>query len=345
MVITDIQQVCVHGVGNKLSGEPNTYSKTPFKIASYQINNLLLKYFTASFKSEEFYNLYHDSSLQLNEVYSYVNDIFANPDNLFAQSINIAKHLFEQTSHPKIKAGEFYVVYFKDCLIENEKVDAVGLFKSENREAFLKVFLENGNYHINGEEGININKLDKGCIIFNTTPDEGYLVALVDNPQKGSETQYWKDDFLNVRQRRDNYHQTQNLLTLCKNFVVEKLPTEFEANRADQADMLNKSVKFFKDNETFVMDEFTGEVMQNPEVIEAFNKYKHQFAEEHDMEIADEFDVSAAAVKKQQRVFKSVIKVDKNFHIYVHGNREYIERGYDEETGMYYYKVFFKEEA
>ncbi|MEI6123163.1 MAG: nucleoid-associated protein [Bacteroidota bacterium] len=344
MTITEIRQICIHGIGNKVSDEPNFYTKSAFKVTDYEINQLLLKYFTGSFKTEEYYNLQHDSSLKLNEIYTYVSDIFENPDNLFAQSINITKHLYEKTTHPKIKSGELYVVYFKDCIIENEKTDAVGMFKSENRESFLKVFVENGNYEINSEEGINISKLDKGCIIFNTSKEKGYLISLVDNPSKGSETQYWKDDFLHVSPRNDNYHQTQNLLSLCRNFVIEKLPTEFEASKADQADMLNKSVKFFKENDTFVMDDFTEEVMQNPNVIDAFNKYKHQFSSERDIDIADEFDISASAVKKQQRVFKSVIKLDKNFHIYVHGNREYIERGFDEALGMYFYKVFFKEE-
>ena len=204
---------------------------------------------------------------------------------------------------------------------------------------------QGGNFTINRDEGISLSKLDKGCIIFNLEKEEGYLTLLVDNAGKGGETQYWKNDFLNLRPRNDNYHQTQNLLSLCKNFVIEKLPTEFEASKADQADMLNKSVKFFKENETFAMDEFTGEVMQNPDVIKAFNDYKHQFVQERDIEISDEFDISSQAVKKQQRVFKSVIKLDKNFHIYVHGNREYIERGFDEEAGMYFYKVFFKEES
>jgi hypothetical protein len=44
-------------------------------------------------------------------------------------------------------------------------------------------------------------------------------------------------------------------------------------------------------------------------------------------------------------MFKSVLKLDKNFHIYVHGNRQLIERGYDDEKGMNYYKVFFNNEA
>ncbi len=42
---------------------------------------------------------------------------------------------------------------------------------------------------------------------------------------------------------------------------------------------------------------------------------------------------------------RSVLKLDKNFHIYIHGDRELIERGYDEEKGKSFYKVYFEEES
>lgn len=42
---------------------------------------------------------------------------------------------------------------------------------------------------------------------------------------------------------------------------------------------------------------------------------------------------------------RSVIKLDKNFHIYVHGGEKMIRKGYDAETGMSYYQIFFKEES
>jgi len=44
-------------------------------------------------------------------------------------------------------------------------------------------------------------------------------------------------------------------------------------------------------------------------------------------------------------VFKSVIKLDKNFHIYVHGDRELIEKGYDEAMGKHFYKIYFDVEV
>ena len=49
-------------------------------------------------------------------------------------------------------------------------------------------------------------------------------------------------------------------------------------------------------------------------------------------------------MKHYTRVFRDVIKLDKNFHIYVHGDNQYIKKGYDEVTGTHYYQLFFKEE-
>ena len=93
------------------------------------------------------------------------------------------------------------------------------------------------------------------------------------------------------------------------------------------------------------MEEFTNEVMQAPELIDTFKDYKQQYEQEFDITIADEFNISDNAVKKQARIFKSVIKLDKNFHIYVHGSRQNIQKGYDEDTGMHFYQLFYNEEA
>ncbi len=256
--------------------------------------------------------------------------------------VSLAKHLYEQSTHPKIKGGEFYTVYFKDYILDGEVVDAIGLFKSENKDTFLKVFPSGEDFEIESQQGININKLDKGCLIFNTERENGYVVAVVDNTNKGVEAQYWMDDFLHIRQRKDEYHNTQNILSLCKNFVKNELPQHFEVSKADQVDLLNKSVKFFKDNENFNMTEFANEVIGQPDIINSFNQFKSSFQQDYDVEIADNFAISESAVKKQARSLKSVIKLDKNFHIYIHGDRELIEQGEDKKGK--FYKVYYQEE-
>ena len=340
---TNIKDVALHFVGNKNNDEAIKCSHTVLDFDE-TTKDILISYFIKPFAQKEEYNtLGHDIDLNMNEIFSCASAIFDNPETLLEQSQNLAKHLYEQSTHPKIKGGEFYVVYFEDCLVDGETVDVVGLFKSENKDTFLKVYPSGDSFEIESQQGININKLDKGCLIFNTEKENGYVLAIVDNTNKGVEAQYWMDDFLHVRQRKDEYYNTQNVMSLYKNFIKDELPQQFEVSKADQIDLLNKSVKFFKENDSFDIEEFANEVMVQPEIIETFNQYKSVYQREYDTAIEDNFIISEQAVKKQARIFKSVIKLDKNFHIYIHGNRELIEQGEDNKGK--YYKVYYNEES
>ena len=256
--------------------------------------------------------------------------------------MNLAKHLYEQSTHPKIKGGEFYTVYFKDCLLGGETMDAVGLFKSENKDTFLKVLREGGNFNLESEQGINIKKLDKGCLIFNKDRENGYVVAVVDNTNRGVDAQYWIDDFLHVRQRKDEYANTENVMAMAKQFITKELPKEFEVPKADQIDLLNRSLQFFKEKDTFDIEDFANEVIEQPEVIESFKNYKKTFEEERSMEIDDSFAISQHAFKKQQRSYKRIIRLDKKIQIIIDGNRDHIEQGEDEKGK--YYKVYYNTE-
>jgi hypothetical protein len=190
-------------------------------------------------------------------------------------------------------------------------------------------------------QGINLNKVDKGCLIYNTNKEQGYLMSIIDGTSR-AETSYWMDDFLQVRQRQDEYFETQETLNLYKEYITKQLPQEFEITKADQADFLNKSINFFKEKEEFKMEDFAGEVLADQEVINSFNAFKTQYEDERDYVLSDEFAIHDAAVKKNARIFKSVIKLDKNFHIYVHGDRKLIQQGKDE-NGKYY-MLYFEEE-
>jgi hypothetical protein len=342
-LISEISKIAIHNVGNKLNDDGILFSK---KNTSFDnsLKDILISYFISPFKSNEYYNLHHNSDINLNEVFVYACKIFDKPNSLFDQSVNLAKHLYDCSTHPKIKGGEFYTVYFKDCVIEGETVDAIGFFKSESKDTFIKVKPTEEIYEIESEKGININKLDKGCLIFNTDREKGFVVAVVDNASKGDDAIYWVDSFLQLIQRQDDFHNTQNILSLCKKFITKELPNEFEVSKADQANFLNKSIQFFKDKDSFDIDEFANEVIEQPELIERFHKYKSDYQEQSDVSIADSFTISETAVKKQARVFKSVLKLDKNFHIYIHGDRQLIEQGV-EKDGRKFYKIYYKDES
>lgn len=339
-----LESIILHKVGNKSRDEGYKLSKGELQLDDF-VKELLLKYFLNPFKSEVYYNLHHETDINLNEVFAYASAIFDNPETLYENSVNLAKHLYEKSDHAKIKEGEFYVTFLKDCVVHGEAVDAIGLFKSESKEPFLKVYPNGDSFDIDSEDGININKLDKGALIFNTDRDLGFMVATVDNVSKNNEALYWKDEFLRVKNREDIYYHTQNMMKLCKDFVEEHLPEQFEINRADQADLLNKSVSYLREKESFNIREFQNEVIAQPDLIESFQEFKTQYATNNDIPVYDEFDISASAVKKQSKYMKSIIKLDKNFHIYVHGQASDIEKGYDDARGMSFYKLYFREES
>jgi hypothetical protein len=338
-----IENFFVHRVGNKIADEEYYIAKKKIN-ADDNLKELLSHYFLSSFKSEELYRFNHDIELPLNEVYSCVRKVFNNPKSLYEQSVNLAKHLYNQSVHPKIKGGEFYIVYFKNCILNGESLDAIGLFKSENKDTFLEVEQITDGFDIESRKGININKLDKGCLIFNTEENNGFTVTIIDNTNKGNEAQYWKDNFLSVKTINNDFHQTNQFLGLTKQFVTKQLSEDFEVSKTDKIDFLNRSVDYFKKHETFDKQEFEIDVFGDSDVIKSFQKFDQTYRQENEVELSDNFEISAQAVKKQARVFKNILKLDKNFDIYIHGNRQLIEQGIDE-NGRKYYKIYYENEA
>ncbi|PIF45324.1 nucleoid associated protein NdpA [Chryseobacterium sp. 52] len=333
-----------HEVGNKFRDEGIGYSDTDIDIQDNDTQILFTRYLLSSFKEDEFYNFFHPTDLLMNEVYVYVSNIFKNPSDFIEQSKSIALHLYNESTHPKVNKGELYIVFFKECRIEDEVVDAIGIFKSETKDSYLKAQKHKDNFVLVSDRGVNVDKLDKGCIIFNTERKNGFKVTLV-NSSRSDDAQYWKERFLQLTASNDSYHSTKNYLSLTKAFVTKELANDIEINNAEKADLLNRSVAYFKNNSQFSEKEFASEVFSNPQIADSFKQFKNEYKQQRAVDLADDFQISSQVVKKQAKILKSVIKLDKNFHIYIHGQPELIEKGFDEVSGKYFYKVFFDNES
>ena len=328
-----IHSVMLHKVGGKAEGEMPKVSKSPLNLDD-EMCALLTTFFITPFKTGEYFNL---SDSENNEVCRCVSAIFDNVDNLAEESVKLADILHE-CNEGQSKSGEFYVAYFRECVVDGEPVEALGLFKSENREIFLKIYPAANNYIVECEEGISIRKPDKGCMIFNTERENGYLVALID----GSKNADWREGFLKIKPYDNPYSKTRAMMQACKDFVNDELPEQFEINRADQIDLLNRSMQYFKSNEAFERPRFEQEVLQQPELIESFREFDDKYRDEKNIPAEMTFEIAPQAVKKNSKILKSVLKLDKNFHIYIHGDRSLIEKC--EEDGRKYYKVFYETE-
>lgn len=344
-----LSQISVHKAGNKLQDEYLVLSDNSLLINDELLQNLLMQYFLKPFeKVNEVYRFMHSSNdLELNEMYHFAKIIFKDQNKFHEVSQQITRHLYDVSNHPKIKAGEVYIVLFDDVQIEGEVHQALGIFKSETKETYLKVYPDAGGFSLSYEqEAINIQKLDKGCLILNTDNEEGFKVVVIDQTNKSQEAAvYWKDDFLKLKIRNDNYNQTSNYLSLYKNFINEKIDDDFEISKPDKIDLLNKSMKYFKEKEKFDLEEFSDEVIGNETAAVSFKSIIKNFEQEFDAPMGNNFEISPQAVKKQASSFKTVLKLDKNFHVYIHGDRKLIEQGFDDEKGMKYYTIFYKEET
>ncbi len=341
---TELKKLAVHRIGNKSLEEGFSLSdKTIDLIPSEDLYLKLMDFFLQPLKDSVVHHFSHPVEAGMNEVYTIVSGLFDEPKQLLKRSGDLCKLLYELSGHPRIKSGEFYTAWFTGCEYEGQLVDAIGLFKSENKESFLKVEHRQSDVNLELLNGINMKKLDKGCLVLNTQSKNGYVVYCVDTTT-GNDAQYWKDMFLGLKLANDQYNNTTNILKLTKEFVAEIAAGDNEISRTQQAEWLSKSMDYFNEKENFNIKEFEKTVFNEPGLIQSFQSFGSAYVTQRDIDIADSFTISDAAVKKQSKIFKSVLKLDKNFHIYIHGNPELIERGYDEQKGKRYYKVYYDEE-
>lgn len=339
-----LKSLIIHIVGNKLNNEKYILSNSPIEKYASDMESLLVSYFLSPFRHSEYFTFWHESNMKLNATYSFVQEIFADTNSFITNSKNIAKHLYEQSTHPKIKEGELYISLFENCILENKIVDVIGIYKSETKDTFLQTTRTGNHFEINLQKGLNTDKVDKACLIFSNKHDNNYKVCVIDNTNKLNEAQYWKDDFLKIKACSDSYHFTKNYLSVAKEFITKQLTNEYDISKTSQIDLLNKSVDYFKENEIFAVKEFEKTVFDDPDIIKSFRKFGSSYMDYNDIDLSDRFEISIQAVKKQARIFKSVLKLDKNFHIYIHGNNDLIEQGYDSKVGKKYYKIYYDEE-
>jgi len=333
-------------VGNKNRYEGVTIPKQNLIPLHAIAEEVMLTAFLKPFeKTEEFFYLHHEEDVSNNEVYQRCTTIFQNPESMNEEAATLARQLYDHSDAPKILGGEFFIGYFEDLLLNGEPVSAIGMWKIQTKDPFLKTERTAESFALNILEGIPTDKPQIAALIFNIEESEGYRVCAMDKFSKKDERSFWKDEFLRLRPIEDNYFNTRHYISLASEFIAQKAPIKFGMDRADTIEALNRSGNYFKDNEEFEIDDFAGFVFPEEEnQREAFKEFRDEYAKAYAVPLEDKFEISNQAAKKEGRVFKSVIKLDKNFSLHVHGRRDLIERGFDDAKGKSFYKVYFDHE-
>ncbi len=299
------------------------------------LRKLFLKPFAGVAETFEFA---HPVAREYNVLHGLCAEVQAGKD-LVGCSRSIARHLFDVSRHHSIRTGDVFVARFSGVELDGGLHEAVGIYKFDDKEVFLESRAADGRIGMQLCRGLGGNKPNKAVLVV-LTLGEPTLLVLDDGPY----TEYWQKDFIGLRPRQDHVNSTRNVLEMTRNFITEQLPQDQDIARADQIDLLNRSVQYFKANKEFNKEAFAQEVFQEEEVIGSFNRFGQQFKNDRGVQFNDIFEISAPAVRKQARVFKSVLKLDRNFHIYIHGDRSLIEHGVDD-GGRKYYKIFYQEET
>ena len=343
---TLIQSLSIHRVGNKSRNEPIFLSEKPYEMDD-EIAPLLKEYFLKPFrdKEENYFQFVHDTDLEFHELFNHISKIFDNPDTVHEVSKKIAKHLFDQSTHPHIKAGEVYVAFLENLQIDNEKVDAIGIFKSEIKQDFLQFSEGERQLEAQLQQGVNLNKLDKGALIFNTKKEEGYKVLSIDSNRY--DTKYWLENFLAVSAFEDDNFFTKKYLKFCQDFAKDVvLPAE---DKKEEVLFMNRAVNHFAKNDVFEETAFMNEVIDNPDLMPEFRNYKTEQAPKYKIEDLTTFPIANTAVTAARKKIKNVIILDTNIQIKLdfinpESAEKYVEKGWDEEKQMYYYLVYFNKE-
>lgn len=151
---------------------------------------------------------------------------------------------------------------------------------------------------------------------------------------------YIKEKMIDARPLDNSYHLTSSVMNMSNAFIRDQLSPEL-MDKTERSELLQRTLDYFKEHDTFDDREFYREVMDAKISSEDFMSLMASLGKEDEEPLR--FDISKEAVQKQGRIFKSVLKLDKNFHIYIHGNRKMIEKGQDEQ-GRKYYKLYYEKE-
>jgi len=344
-----IEGLHLHKIGNKSRNEKMVLSAEPYKLND-EITPLLKEFFLKPFREKEevYYQFAHDVDMQYNEIFNLVSEMFAfSPDGRRHHDISkqITNHLFEQSNHPHIKNGEVYVVYFTGLVIDNITTDAVGIFKSEIKKDFIQIKESESYLEMMLEQGILLEKIDKGALIFNHLKEDGYKVLTIDSNRY--DARYWLEHFLGVDAFQDENFFTKKYLKFCQDFAKDVVfPAE---DKKEEVLFMNRVVNHFAKNDEFNEVDFVKEVFGNPDLVPEFVNYKIDKGEKYNIEELTIFPISNTAVTEARKKIKNVINLDINIQIKLdfinpESAERFVEKGWDEEKQMYYYLVYFNKE-
>ncbi|GAA5117301.1 nucleoid-associated protein [Luteolibacter yonseiensis] len=340
-------------VGHPQRDEPLQTSKEVFKIEEKD-QEALSAIFLKPFKNLTAHRFSHHASLEQHEMNAYASAIFASDDGLLEKGCEIAKRLYAKSNHPNIKSGDLCISLIKDIDVDGQLTQGLCILKSESVVPFLSISTRDGDLELHTEQGINPEKIDKGCLIINHLAAKGYYVLTFD--RSGTDSRFWVRDFLGVVPITDSPFLTNKYANMAVAFMEKEKKENPKASAPDDdappwdtSNAARDAITYFEEKEKFSLQEFEEQVLKTPEAKAKFAEHRSKVEEEQGHRLEDTFEISKKDVTKAKNKIKTVMKLDTGAEVRLKPALAakpdaVLEHGFDEGRKMKFIKIYFNED-
>lgn len=331
----------LHYTGQKYSGEAMIACDEPLPSEHEDFADFVAYLFQKNCKEPQKYIFSEAGEKNWQESFQTYNQ---NKD-IAAISLSVLRKLHQLTESPSILAGELMVAAFDNVEIDNQNYHAIGFIKTDSMQTFLKCKYKKSDIDLSLESGIMADNIEKSCLFFMSENFSDLFCVVKDRELKNHQQAWWGNDLFGLVPKADKLAYTNSVMQVAKNFMAKEIDKIADISKPEKVELLTKTADYFKETPHYDEKKFVQSVFEEqPELADGFSRFKEATFQDWNLENKTKFDIEEDTAKKQAKIFKSVLKLDKNFHIYIHGNRQLIEKGFDEEKGKHYYKVFFDSE-
>jgi len=340
-----IQFLTLQKVGHKVREESNILATrvTEFDEAKEEdLLPFLLNPFKKYLEQKKF--THYTSNLDFNKVYNLCKTAFDEEIDFVDFSNEVLKNLYDQSLHPQIKSGEVFITLFENIMFDDIPCRGIGIYKLEKKSKFIR-FDERQEINYNVLKGYKIDKIDKAALILEVHKDEGYRVYSIDD--NNVESEFWTKKFLEVSAVKNSALQTKEFIEFIEEFSKDVVLDQ--SDKKYQIEFVATTFDLLSNNE-FVTNEIIEEQLLSPfGITDEFKEFKKNYCENNNIELSPKFEVDTSTLIKESKKIKSDIKLDTGAKINIDLQKpecsaENLERGFDKERKMYYYKLFFNAE-
>jgi 37-kD nucleoid-associated bacterial protein len=339
-------------IGHPQRDEALQTSKQVFEVSG-EDQQTLTPLFLKPFRNLDGHRFSHHAALDQHEMNTLSKAVFASADGLLEHCQSMARRLYSKSNHPNIKSGDLCISLIEDIRAGDERVQGICILKSESVVPFLSISDRDGDLRLHTAQGINPEKIDKGCLILNHLSQKGFHVLTFD--RSGTDSRFWVRDFLGLVPITDSPFLTNKYADMAVAFVKREEKEKQPAEAGDDGPpwqagaAAGDALAYFEGREKFSLQEFEEQFLRTPDAVSRFRQHKAAVEEETGQSFDDEFDISQKHLSKARKHTDILMRLDTGVEIRVKAAKggspqASLEHGFDSEKGMKFIKVFFNKE-